>query len=60
MTEEELYTLRAKKYDEYIEAFGEHTFTNILMSPEEEIAIIDEALRTGKPYYDDYPEGAII
>jgi hypothetical protein len=47
--------------DEYRRVFGEGgTYTNIFMTEEKDIAIMEEALATGKPYYNDVPEGAII
>jgi hypothetical protein len=44
----------------YVEMFGEITFSNIDMTAEETIAVYKKALASGKPVYDDVPEGCLI
>jgi hypothetical protein len=60
LSEKVLSDLLDKKIKDYEKRFGEITFTNIFMSAEETIEIIDKALQSGKPYYDDVPDGVLI
>lgn len=45
---------------EYIERFGEVDFTTIEMELDEIIATFRRALETGKPVYNDIPEGVLL
>ena len=60
MTRSAVYELMLQKQDEYKRVFGEMTFSNIHMTAEETIAFIESALASGKPVYDDVPEGSDI
>jgi hypothetical protein len=56
----QLMSLMRERVEEYEHLFGELTFSTVLMTPRQIIEEIDKALASGKPYYDDYPEDAII